>query len=253
MEVILINKTDVRKYRQISKQVNDDGFNARARAVQDTELCDLLGDALFYAFMSFLGVGWIAYAGTVTRTSDTEITIEGADVSGWLNYSLKLNNDTYVIVVSANYDGTDTVLTVTGNNLTNTPNTTNYVPATITDLAFKTENAYTKLLNGTTYTLDSNTVLYQGIRPFLSWHWLSQYVTDGGMKQADMGNVGYMGETFSHAPSKQLQMAKDEYSQKVIVTRNQIVKYLDIENTSYPLWESRAKIENRMTFELNII
>ncbi len=253
MQQTLINITDVRKYRQISQQINQDDFNSRANGAQNEELCDLLGAALFYDFMNFLTQNWINYAGVVNRTSDTTLTLENFDASGWVGYSLKLNGNVFVIITAASFDGTDTVLTVTGNNLTNEPNEFQYVPGSITTTKYKTESAYIKLLNGTTYTFEGNPVDYSGLRGFLSWHWLSGAITDGDLKHTDLGNINFLDNTFAHASGSALKAAKSQYLQKVIFYRNEIVRYLDTESSDYPLWTSTAQEENRVDFDFSII
>lgn len=240
---ILINISDVRKYRQLSKQVNSDSFSGHARTIQQNQLSELLGIELFTDFINFLDSGFTNYAGTFTIDSATKITVSGADVSSWVNYSLRLNNDTFVVVDSAVFGGVDTVLTVSGYDL----------PTNVTTLDFSTENKYTKLLNGETYTnSNGNFVLFYGLRPYLCWHFLSAYLVDGSMKQSDLGNINILGENFTGASSFQLKESKSEYLQNTIRQSNFIKEYLNQKESDFQLWKSTTK-ENIVNYDFFIV
>ena len=239
---ILLTISDVRQYRQLSKQVNTDSFEGHVRSVQQNQLCELLNPALCYDFFNFLDNGFSSYTGTWSRDSVNQITIVGADVSSWVNYSLKINDNIFVIVSSAIFGGIDTILTVTGYDL----------PTTITTLSYSTENKYVKLLNGDTYIYDSNIIQYNGLRPFLVWHLLSSYLVDGSLKQADLGNINIMGEHFTGASQGLIREAKSEYLQNSTREQNHISKYLNSNITTYNLWESTSQ-KNITTFDFMII
>jgi len=195
---LLINITDVRKYKQIGKQINADSFNGHVRTVQENQLTELLGKDLSYALFDYLNNNWTLSGETFERVSDTEIKAINVDLSGWNDYSIRLNKGLFLIAESANFDGTDTILTVTGNNLSNTVDEygvlqLKYVPDTITSVEHKVDNSYTLLLNG------DEAENYNGLRPFLSWHFAVSYLVDGSLKQNDVGNINVTGDLFQKA------------------------------------------------------
>ncbi|RLD69254.1 MAG: hypothetical protein DRI95_00755 [Bacteroidetes bacterium] len=153
----LINIQDVRVYRQLSKQVNEDNFKGHVKSVQDIELYNLLGQALFSDFFANI-----------------------------------------------------------------------------------TEQKYIDLWHGKDYIKDGNTIKYEGLNGFLSWHFLASYITDGNLKQADVGNINILGDMFSGANSYQLKDAKSEYLQNAQRESNKIVDYLNANKTDFALWRGGA-------------
>jgi len=241
---LLINIQDVREYRQLSNQVNSDNFEGHVRTVQRNQFQELTGRSLFYDFFNFLDTGWTNPSYTFTRDSVSQITVTGQDLSLWVDYSLKLDSDTFVIVIGAAFGGADTVLTVAGYDL----------PATIAVMEYRTENEYTKLLNGTVYSkVLGETVQYFGLRAFLAWHFLSSYLTDGNLKQSDMGNINVVGDLFSGASSTQLKNAKSEYLQNATREQNYITEYLNDNYEDFPLWDQGVTEENIMRNDFMII
>jgi hypothetical protein len=240
---ILFNNTDVRQYRQLSKQLNADSFAGHARSVQENNLCDLLGGEMFTDMLQFFDIGFTEYVGTWTRDSTTQLTITGADVSIWAGYSLQINDTVFVTVTTAVFGGVDTVLTVTGYDL----------PATVLTVGFSIETKYTKLLNGELYTNDnSKTFYFYGLRGFLSWHFMSAYLSDGNLKQSDVGNINIVGDLFSGASGSQLREAKSEYMQNAVKEQNKITDYLNSKDDTFTLWETTSA-ESVTKFDFMII
>jgi len=239
----LITKTDVRtESKQIGKQINDISFDAYVTRIQKRQLRELFGDALFYDFINFLENDFTSYSGTFTRDSTTQITVTNDDVSSWNGYSLKLNDNVFVIVDNAVFGGTDTILTVSGYD----------VPTILTTVSYSSETIYTYLLNGQEYTYDNNTIFFDGIRPFLSHHFVVSFLIDGNLKQSDVGNLRITGDLFQGSSASQINKARSEYLQNANSEYNRIVQYLDTNYSDFPLWESKSE-ENLHSMSWDVI
>lgn len=239
----LINIQDVRNNaKQIGKQINEDSFNAYLTRIQKRQLQELLGQALFYDFFNFLDNSFTNYSGTFTYSSETTFIIEGVDVTAWNGYSLRINENIFVIITNAVLSVSDTVLTVTGYD----------VPENIESVAFSSETKYIELLNGCTYEFEGNNILFDGLRGFLSYHWIASYLIDGDLKQNDKGNFQITGDLFQGVSSGAKNMARAEYLENALDEYNKIVQYLDINSSDFTLWESKNK-ENLNSLTYGII
>lgn len=221
----LINNNDVRKYRQLGKQVNSDNFIGRVREVQENQLTELLGAAFAYDFENYLGSGWTTQAGTLTRISDYVFEIATLDLSAWTDYALKINSEVFVIVESAVFDGSKTTFIVIGYEL----------PSSLTTLEYRTENNYVRLLNGTAYIYNGKTCRFNGVRPFLIWNFLTQFTQDADLKQSDVGNVNITGDLFQKSGYREKQNAISSYLQNATREENRIIEYLNTQD--FELWE----------------
>jgi hypothetical protein len=239
---ILTTISDVRKYRQLGKQVNQDNFNGIVREVQENELTELLNEPLSYDFFNYLENNWTEQAGTFTRDSDYQFTAANLDLSGWTDYALRINDEVFVIVKTAVFGGTDTIIVVEGYIL----------PETLTTIEYKAENNYVKLLNGTTYTVNNNTIKYNGLRPYISWKFLTVYLSEGSVKQSDTGNFTLMPDNTRRPNAGDLNSAKSIRLQNSLREYNRITNYLNENSTIFPLWEAKGD-ENITNLEMIII
>ena len=85
---ILINISDVRKYRQLGKQINADNFNGHVRTIQENQLTELFGDVLAYDFFDFLDNGFSDLSQTYLTTSSTTFKATDVDLSSYSGYAL---------------------------------------------------------------------------------------------------------------------------------------------------------------------
>jgi hypothetical protein len=249
--MILLTIDDVRKYRQLGKQKNLDSFFGRVREMQDNQLFDLLGAAMHYDFFNFLQNGFTPYVATAfVKLSNTEITIEAADVTNLIDYAIRINEDIFGIVTGAIFDGTDTVLTISGNSLST--EITQIVPNTITSLAYSVDTEYINLLNGTTYIYNSVTYRYNGLRPYLTWLFLASFALSDNVKHGDVGNFNIVGDNIQQPSVSQLKMLKSEYQQNAAREANNITDFLNQNSTDYDLWNFTPQ-ENPLNFDMFII
>jgi len=229
---ILISIDDVRNnYRQLGKQVNEENFNGHVREVQENNLNQILGQTLTFDFYNFLENGFTLSSETFVRDSTKQLTATNVDLSTWVAFSLKINDNIYVVVDSAVFDGTDTIIKVSGYDL----------PTILTTIEYSSENKYTKLLNGCISSENSKPIYFKGIRPLLIWHFLASYLIDGSLKQSDVGNINIIGSNFSNASNRQLNEARSNYLENAIRERNHIIDYLELNSSIYELFKGQAK------------
>lgn len=244
---LLTTISDIRKRRQLGKQLNDDNFDARVREVQDNELTELLGRALSYDLFNFLDNGFTAQAGTFTRNSDFQFTATGIDLSALSGNSLRINDTTnnievFVIVATAVFGGVDTIITVAGYIL----------PTLINTVEFSAETKYINLLNGVSYTKDSKTIQYNGLRGFISWKFLAIFLSDGNVKHSDTGNFSITSPNFQGPTKGDKVAARSTYLQNSTREENHIIDYLNTLSTTFPLWDSK-NMENLENFNFIVV
>lgn len=237
---ILISISDVRKYRQLAKQINQDNFDGITREIQENELTELLGDALSYDFFNYLDNGWNIQTGTFVKNNNYQFTATALDLSAWTGYALKINDDTFVIVKTAIFGGADTIITVEGYAL----------PETLATIEYRLDNNYIRLLNGGIYTVGGNTIKYNGLRPFISWKFLAIYTVEGRVKHSDVGNVTIMPE--NRPSERDLNSAKSTRLQNSLREYNRIVNYLNENQINFHLWYNKSD-ENITNLEMIII
>ena len=240
---LLIDIPDVRLYRQLSKQLNEDNFEGRVREVQENELTELLNRALTFDFFNSLENGWSTQAGTFVRDSDRQFTATALDLSAWVGYALKINDTVFGVVKTAVFS-TNTIITLTDESTS--------LPTTISTVEFKTDAKYIKLLNGTSYTKDSNTIQYNGIKPFITWKLLAIFMTDANTKLSDTGSFTITSANFRTPSAGEINAAKSTYLQNSTREENHIIDYLNTESTDFTLWNSKGN-ENIENFNIMII
>lgn len=233
---LLTTINDIRKYRQLGKQANTDNFEARVLEVQTNEFTELLGRALTYDLFNFLDNGFTVQAGAFTRNSDYQFTAAALDLSLWVGYSIRINDEVFVLVKTATFGGVDTIITVEGYIL----------PTLLTTIEYSTENKYTKLLNGTSYLNDGETIAFNGLRGFIGWTFLAILLADANVKHSDTGNFSITSNNFERPSNAAINAAKSTYLSNSAREENHIIDYLNTNSSSFPLWNSKSEtnIEN---------
>ncbi len=239
----LINISDVRKYRQLGKQVNIDSFNGHLRTVQETILTPLLGRSLSYDFFNYLKNGFTDVNETYEYISADTFKILASDKTNLLNFALKINNTIFVKVIEATFDSTDTIIKVSGYDLS----------SPITSVFYSSETKYVDLLNGTIYITNNETIEFTGLRPFLSWHLLVSYLVDGSLKQSDVGNIQILGDNFQKSSQSDVKIAKSDYLQNATVEYNNIIEYLSNNTNIYTLYKNNNTKQNLSDYDFFIV
>jgi hypothetical protein len=214
------------------------------REVQENELTELLNRALTYDFFNSLDNGFSVQAGTFNRTSDRVFVAVGLDLSSWVDYAVKINNSSFGVIETAVFGGADTTITLTKQS--------DVLPESLNVVEYSNDSKYIKLLNGTTYTYDSNPVDFNGIRPFLTWKLLAIFVSDGTIKHSDVGNFEIKSMNFQAPKSGDKFAARSGYLQNSAREENNIIDYLNTESKIYELWRSKGQ-ENIQSYNISII
>jgi len=239
---LLTTIEDIRKYRQLGKQLNADNFEGRVREVQENELTELLGRELSYELFDYLDNNWIVQAGTFVRNSDTQFTALAMDLTSFVGYGLRINEETFVIIKAASLVLTDTIIEVEGYIL----------PALITTLEYKIAVDYLNLLNGKNYLLNSKMVSFNGLRPFISWKLLAIFVGDGSIKHSDTGNMSILSPNFERPSGASINAARSVYLENSSREENRIVDYLNENQILFPLWVQKGQ-QNIESFNFIVV
>lgn len=242
--ILLTSINDIRKYRQLGKQLNQENFEGRVREVQENELTELLGRALSYDFFNSLETNWTNIVQTFERISDVSFKILVIDLSATIlpGYAIRINENTFVIVKTCTFDTTDTIIEIEGYNL----------PDVLTIIDYKAENKYIKLLNGCPYTKDTHFINFNGLRPFISWKLLAIFTADGNVKHSDTGNFSITSPNFERPSNAAIQAAKSTYLENSIREENNIIDYLNANSSDFPLWYQKRN-ENIENFNFIVI
>lgn len=102
---------------------------------------------------------------------------------------------------------------------------------------------YNKLLNGDTYTTGGETCQYYGLKPVLSYWWLSKYTNEGDLFTSNYGAVDFVNNS-----QQMYQAAKDrdrlvsEYTQTAAIYANEVVRFLNNNASLFPLWDNGNEI-----------
>lgn len=175
MAKVILLKSDVEEYRNISHNFNQERFVAFAFEVQQTQLRELLRDPLYTALYNDL-------------------------------------NDT-----------------------TGQPQTAKYE----------------ELVNGKEYELDNDTIKYFGLKPFLAYHWLALNVREGDYFQSDYGNIQYSEhdqDNMTKISQKTIDRINSAYFKNITSYRNNIVEFLNENDSIYTEWEGRSENKPKTSF-----
>ena len=101
---------------------------------------------------------------------------------------------------------------------------------------------YNDLVNGTTYTYQGYTIYYYGLKPYLSWLFLIDYIFEGDHYYADYGNIAYADnpqdntKVSSYRSKKEI---KDGHEQQANHYKCEIIKFLQENISTYTLWKQK--------------
>lgn len=110
---------------------------------------------------------------------------------------------------------------------------------------------YIKLVNGESYTDGDDTLIYFGLKPFLSYHWLKKAVIHGDQFFADYGNIGFENnpqDNMKKTSSSEKSMITKDYETAIISYRNNIAQYLNEKSSDFPKWDGANENVNKSSF-----
>jgi hypothetical protein len=111
---------------------------------------------------------------------------------------------------------------------------------------------YVTLINGEEYEFNGETILYPGLKPFLVFNMLTKIIIKGDVFHTNRGNFNYNPETAQPIEKIQLKETKGDYLISIKFYENEVIKYLNENTTTYPLWNGKRQSQET-DFEFNII
>jgi len=115
-----------------------------------------------------------------------------------------------------------------------------------------TDEKYQNLLNGEEYVDGTDTLYFDGLKPFLVWAWLVILPLENNVHHTQSGMVDYMHSNTRMPSSSAINQAKEVYKKNMIAEQNKIINYLNVKNDIYTLWNSKCK-ENGSSLNFDII
>lgn len=112
-----------------------------------------------------------------------------------------------------------------------------------------TDEKYQTLLNGTNFLKDGDTVKFFGLKKYLAYVWLSIFAIEGDEFQSDIGTVNFNPTQPTHYMPKNKKVTADKYQSSAIIYKNNCIDFLDVNKSTYPLWEGgRKDFRSKMKF-----
>ncbi|MFA5196157.1 MAG: hypothetical protein WC401_10205 [Bacteroidales bacterium] len=112
----------------------------------------------------------------------------------------------------------------------------------------RTSGKYADLLTGKSYTYSSETIQYYGLKPVLSYWWLAIAAREGDLFHSQVGAINLVNnpaQNFEYA--KQRDQIALNYMQTAQQYANDVIKFLNQNSTTYPLWKSASE-QNKNQF-----
>lgn len=112
---------------------------------------------------------------------------------------------------------------------------------------------YTELRDGKTYTYSGETIQYYGLKPMLCYWWLSKYATEGDLFHSNVGAI-----QFSNNPQQNFETSKSKervsagYMDTAQGYANDVIKFLNQNSSTYPLWEGDKEQRNTQFFTFKL-
>lgn len=112
---------------------------------------------------------------------------------------------------------------------------------------------YADLLNGKDYTYESETIHFYGLKPVLCYWWLSLAAREGDLFMSQVGAINLVNNPQQNFESaKQRDQVAIQYMQTAQQYANDVIKFLNENTLSYPLWKSTSEVSktNFTTFKI---
>ena len=106
----------------------------------------------------------------------------------------------------------------------------------------RTSGIYKVLLDGKSYTYNSQTIQYYGLKPLLCYWWLAIAAREGDLFHSNVGAV-----QFANNPQQSFETAREKeriaagYMETAQSYANDVIKFLNENSSSYPLWETDSE------------
>jgi len=106
----------------------------------------------------------------------------------------------------------------------------------------RTSGVYKVLLDGESYTYNSNTIQYYGLKPALCFWVLALIARESDMYLSGYGAIQFMDNVQQQfTGSKQKEIIAAGYNEQAEKYANDIKQYLNEKYTNYPLWDFKPE------------
>jgi hypothetical protein len=108
---------------------------------------------------------------------------------------------------------------------------------------------YKDLLDGKVYTFEGNQITYYGIKPALCYWWLAVATREGELFLGTVGAIQFVNnQQQSFESAKQKEAIAAGYIETAQGYANDVIKFLNENSSSYPLWEGDSEEINKSNF-----
>jgi hypothetical protein len=107
--------------------------------------------------------------------------------------------------------------------------------------------AYEKLRTGGTYTYNSLTIQFDGVKPMLAYYALARFIENNSLNIVRMGVVIKSTDQSEPADAKAIQAAINALRSSALHYQNQVIKFLDNNISDYPIYNTGGGSENTGT------
>lgn len=101
-------------------------------------------------------------------------------------------------------------------------------------------NDYQNLLNGTTYTYNSQTIKFEGVKPCLVYYAYARMIKSQQVNVAPHSVVQKLTPQSQPVSASMIKIQVDDALSMAGVYQNEILQFLDTEQSTYPLWTERG-------------
>ena len=107
---------------------------------------------------------------------------------------------------------------------------------------------YLELLNGKDYTYNGHTIRYSGMKDMMSYFTLSRFIVEQPMNITRYGIVQKPDPNSENLSSASIKMVKEQLMSAAISLRDEMIKFLEQNNTDYPLYGPNSINLNKTGF-----
>lgn len=104
---------------------------------------------------------------------------------------------------------------------------------------------YNDLFNGKTYTYQSRTYRHRGIKALLCYATWARYKADSNVTTTEFGTVEKISDQSNYVADKILQRQIAQAQSGAEKFKQDVIDFLNRNETTYPLWRNRINCENK--------
>lgn len=104
--------------------------------------------------------------------------------------------------------------------------------------------AYGELLTGKQYTYNTNQIYFDGVKPMMAYYALARFVVYNPINITRMGIVLKTTQQSEPVDPAQIKMLVNELRSSAVSYQNQVIKFLENNTSTYPLYNSGGASSN---------